>query len=93
MLAAYRDQENNLSILSSGQYSVVEGLVTNFTTIPHNGHGRESFTVAGQHFSYSPYKMTNAFHQIAADGGPMRDGLYVRIIYRDDVILKIEIGQ
>lgn len=44
--------------LTSGRYDVVEGVVSDFKPMPYSGHADERFTVAGQTFSYSDYRVT-----------------------------------
>lgn len=64
----------------------IEGTVDHFQTpAPQStGGGYESFTVRGVPFSYSYYIISGAFRQTAAHGGPIHQGLYVRIHYRPD---------
>ncbi len=81
------------SDLRAGRYSVVEGPVTEFVPMPYEGHARESFTVNGHRFSYSDYVMTAGFRNTASRGGPIREGLYVRISYSGNLILRLEVAQ
>jgi hypothetical protein len=77
--------------LSSGKADYVEGVVENFVPMPAAGHANESFTVNGVTFSYSDYEVTPGFNNAASHGGPVRQGLYVRIWYVGNDILKLEI--
>lgn len=79
--------------LEGGKYSVVEGPITNFIPMPYRGHSEESFTVKGQCFSYSDYVVTLGFHNSASHGGPLREGLYARVTYIGNTILRLEIEQ
>ena len=81
------------SLLSSGQYAILEGPVSNFVPMPYAGHAMESFTVGGRRFSYSDYVVTAGFHNTASHGGPIREGLYVRIAYSGNLILRLDIAQ
>jgi hypothetical protein len=81
------------SDLREGRYSVVEGPVTDFVPMPYEGHSQESFTVNGHRFSYSDYSMTAGFRNAASHGGPIREGLYVRISYSGNLILRLEVAQ
>jgi hypothetical protein len=81
------------SDLREGRYSVVEGPVTDFVPMPYEGHALESFTVNGRRFSYSDYSMTAAFRNTASHGGPIREGLNVRVTYSGNLILRLEVGQ
>lgn len=82
----YRDS------LSSGRVSVVEGVVSHFDPEPPEGHHDESFDVSAQHFSYSHYVLSGGFNHSRGAGGPIRDGLQVRIAYLDGQILRLEIA-
>jgi hypothetical protein len=62
---------------------VVEGPVEQFHPMPSGGHDTERFDVAGVHFEYSHWIMSQGFNQDITVGGPIREGLYVRIHYVD----------
>jgi hypothetical protein len=64
-----------------GQYSTVEGTVTNFHPMPYSGHQNETFSVDGMQFSYSDYVLIPCFNNTSSHGGPIREGLRVRIAY------------
>ncbi|HEY1933364.1 MAG TPA: hypothetical protein VGG99_15230 [Acetobacteraceae bacterium] len=81
------------SELTAGRYSVVEGPVTHFVPMPYGGHADESFVVEGHRFAYSDYVMTPGFHNSASHGGPIREGLYVRIAYVGNTILRVQIAR
>jgi hypothetical protein len=80
------------SDLSAGRYSVVEGTVTDFVPMPYGGHSLERFTVNGNSFSYSDYVVTSGFHNTASHGGPIREGLRVRITYSGNLILRLDVA-
>jgi hypothetical protein len=88
-----QEYETIKSVLNDGRYSVVEGPVTNFVPMPDSGHGLESFTIDRRRFSYSDYIVTFGFNKTASHGGPIREGLYVRITYYGDLILRLEVAQ
>lgn len=60
---------------------VVEGSVESFHPMPSGGHDTERFDVAGVHFEYSHWSVSQGFNQDVTVGGPIREGLYVRIHY------------
>lgn len=60
---------------------------------PYSGHARETFVVNGQYFSYSDYDLTQGFNQTQSHGGPIKEGLQVRITHVDGSIVKLEIAQ
>jgi hypothetical protein len=77
--------------LRKGEYSVVEGPVEYFHPMPYNGHAVERFTVHGVQFAYSDYISTPGFNKTASHGGPIKEGLWVRIAYFDPGDSKYEI--
>ncbi|HKF49751.1 MAG TPA: hypothetical protein VKB38_20490 [Terracidiphilus sp.] len=79
--SAYRD----------GHYKVVEGVVTNFQPMPYSGHQDECFTVELQTFCYSDYSVTPGFNNTASHGGPIYEGLPVRVAYVGNVIVRLEV--
>lgn len=87
---AHRDHVN---ALASGRYQVVQGTVEDFRPMPKDGSAEESFTISGQTFSYSDYDKldpSTCFHQTASGGGPVHEGMRLRIKYVDKCILQIE---
>jgi hypothetical protein len=82
------------SALASGEVAVVEGRVESFHPMPAEGHDTERFRVGGVHFAYSDFILTPGFNTTASHGGPIREGLPVRITYMgppdDATILKLE---
>jgi hypothetical protein len=78
---------------------VVEGVVVNFHPMPAGGHDTERFDVAGVHFEYGHWSTTQGFNQDVTVGGPVRNGLYVRIHYvrfgtpPDNVIVRLELRE
>jgi hypothetical protein len=77
----------------AGQYSSLEGTVTEFHAMPYEGHDDECFTVKSQRFCYSDYEVTPGFHNAALHGGPIRAGIHVRIAYLGSTILRLQIRQ
>ena len=80
--------------LRTGNYKIVEGRVENFAPMPWAGHAEETFDVNGVHFAYSDYVVTAGFNHSASHGGPIREGLPVRITYKGDgEILRLEVAR
>lgn len=77
----------------AGRCSIVEGQVESYRDTP-GGRGRrdESFSVRGIVFGYSNLEITGGFNTTAQDGGPIRNGLPVRICYRGGEILRLEVA-
>lgn len=79
-------------VLRSGRCAVVEGAVTAFSPMPPNEHAEEFFSVAGVRFGYSRVLLAPEFHATAIDGGPIREGLRVRITHFEGKILRLEVA-
>ena len=77
----------------NGGAEVIEGEVKQFVPMPYEGHAQETFVVDGRHFSYSDYDETKGFNHTQSHGGPMREGLQVRITHVDGSIVKLEIAR
>jgi hypothetical protein len=91
--ATYRDYQAALSALSNRKYRVVEGSVADFVPMPVAGRAKERFVVRGVRFSYSDSIVTPGFHRTASHGGPIRQGLHVRVTYFGNLILRLEVAK
>jgi len=77
--------------LRAGRVSVLEGTVVDFRPVLPPSRGDESFRVGNRVFRYSEHDIDSGFNITFASGGPIRDGLSVRISYVGDRILRLEI--
>jgi hypothetical protein len=94
MLAhTWRDYAKLRTALRNGTYLLVEGRVTDFVPERRDGHPIEMFRVGDAQFEYSTSDITSAFHWTAGQGGPIRDGVSVRIADVDGAIARLEIGR
>jgi len=88
----YGDYARLAEAYRSGDYREVAGKIENFAeSDPARGHGDERFTVGGVPFSYSRSIVSAGFRKTRASGGPLRDGLVVRIRYIGTAIVRLEI--
>jgi hypothetical protein len=85
----YNEYRAATTALKEGRYSIAEGPVANFVSGPK----QESFTVGNRSFSYSDDIVTTGFRHTASHGGPIHEGLYVRVMYVGNLILRLEIVQ
>ena len=73
---------------------VVDGVVREFVQAARGGPKNESFTVGGVRFRYAQWAARRGFHQTSEAGGPIREGLEVRIHYvgppEDPTIVRLE---
>ena len=76
-----------------GKAGVVEGAVSNFKpgTIVR-GSAYENFCVQSNCFTYSDYGEQTGFNTMAINGGPIREGLPVRVTFVGDTIVKLEVA-
>jgi hypothetical protein len=72
---------------------IVEGQVRHFHPMSWEGHDEESFDVNGVKFWYSDYIITGAFNNAASHGGPIREGLPVRICHKGPEILRLDVAR
>jgi len=77
---------------ANGTAQIVEGVVTQFRPMPATGHALERFCVQTTCFSYSDYVITAGFNNTRSHGGPIREGLPVRVTYVGAAIVKLEIA-
>jgi len=59
--------------------------VQQVTPLPVGGHSQESFVVAGVRLGSSAYVITGGFNRSSTYGGPIHEGLQVRIHYLPDL--------
>jgi hypothetical protein len=88
----HNELEHMRELLRSGAISKVEGPIENMTLMPYHGHALESITVQGRTFEYSEFHLAPGFRgTVARSGSILRNGLFVRISYFRNYILRIEI--
>jgi hypothetical protein len=71
--------------------TIVEGVVSHFVPMPYTGHAMERFCVSATCFAYSDYVITGGFNNASSHGGPIREGLHVRIKHVNGVIVRLEV--
>ena len=85
--SAYRELRRSVD---EGRYAVVEGSVEEFVPGLPEGHQNERFRVGAHRFEYSPYLGLTGFRQLRAAGGPLREGLHVRILDVNGTIARLD---
>jgi hypothetical protein len=81
------------SALRHGRCEVVEGVVTEFEPWSDVIKKDETFVVNGRRFHYSDFTIMPGFNNTQVHGGPIHEGLRVRIHYSGNDIAKLEIAQ
>jgi hypothetical protein len=89
--ATFTDYRTAVGAMQKNEAQIVEGPVTNFLPMPYSGHRNESFVVQGIKFEYSDYGITAGFNNTVSHGGPIREGLVVRIWHLGGEILRLDI--
>lgn len=84
----YGDYLQLRTALRTGAYRLVEGRVVNFVSSVN----RESFTVAGRAFTYSPWSVQAGFNRTRSRGGPPLNGALVKIAEVHGAIARLEIA-
>jgi len=82
------DYRKAVAALHNGEASVVEGRVDHYSQIARKS---ESFDVNGVKFWYSDGVLIAGFNHTALEGGPIRQGLPVKIWYWHGQILRLQI--
>jgi hypothetical protein len=54
---------------------------------------RATFRVGDVRFAYSDFRVSCGFNNTTSHGGPVREGLHVRIHYVEGIILKFEVAR
>lgn len=76
-----------------GQAQTMEGEVTDFSPMPPTGHATESFTLNGVRFAYSNLEFHGpCFDRTVTVGGPIKNGLHVRVTRVVNCIVKLEVA-
>ncbi len=78
-------------VLMNKEHSVVQGIVKDY--IPMDEFNPESFSVNGVDFFYRDDKSNSAFNDVALNGGPIKEGLNVRIFYYENSIIGLWIKE
>ena len=95
-VVAFADTARSYSSLASalreGRCDIVAGKVTQFHPMPASGHDTERFVIGNRQFKYSDYIVSPGFNNTSSHGGPIRDGLRVRIHYVGNDIARLEIA-
>jgi hypothetical protein len=94
MIFTVGDYVGNSITYLRGHYSTIEGTVADFSPLPAaKGDYTESFSVNGRSFSYSDFLAgQGCFNHSSTYGGPVRQGLYVRIAYEGNCILRLDVA-
>lgn len=87
------DYRSLKKIVIKNKHLTVEGIVEDFNPLNETELLPESFNVNGVEFSYFDDKGSSAFHESSLSGGPIKEGLPVRIFYYDNKILGLWIKE
>lgn len=90
-----RSELNNLvKLYENKSYKVVEGVVSVIHEQPKSGHDKgDIITINGKEFEINYFVMTHAYSQTIAHGGVLKEGVYAKVFYYDDRILRIDVKE
>ena len=91
LLTSWSTYSRGRSAMREQAIAEVDGPVTDFRPMSYGGHGDECFTVQTRTFCYSDFDITPGFHNAASHGGPIREGLPVRVFYSGNMIVRLEV--
>lgn len=89
-------QYNTLNrAIKAGKVNTIEGRVVHFSPLDYIKHPKEHFCISESEvcFSYSDLIAGPGFNQTTAHGGPIHNGLPVRVTYKDNAIVKLEVSE
>ncbi|MBC3905938.1 hypothetical protein [Undibacterium umbellatum] len=90
--STYSDYKDLRTAYEHGQCKLAEGRVENFKIAPKEKRkSDESFDVGDAHFYYANHNVSAGFNTSSIVGGPMKEGLYVRIHHCGNDIARLEI--
>jgi len=85
-------QSNRLvSEYERGEYEVVEGIINVLHMQPAHGNGRGDIVRIGNVEFEIIYRSKPGYTLTIANGGVLRDGIYARVYYKEDNIMRIDI--
>ena len=90
LLGHYSEYYRAKKALQTGHYQVIEGTVKNFVPMPPGGHSTESFDIDKTSFRYGSGRGSIVFNS-EWNHGYIHNGVQVRIAYKDEDILRIEV--
>ena len=94
--STYGGYRSMRSALRSDRFTVVEGRVRNFQPSDPGDHRDETWEVESggrvYHYAYVRSSLTPGFRKTSVHGGPIREGLRVRIADVDGYIARLEVA-
>jgi len=88
--STYSEYHNAQQALANHNYSVSEGVVSDFVPMPPGGHATESFLVEGARFAYGGGWGSTIFNS-EWNKGLIHNGVQARITHVGKDIIKIEV--
>jgi len=79
------------SAYKNGFYQIVEGTVSNYNPMPLRAeeNDKENFEIDGIHFSISNQSRTAEYSKTKKNSSPIQDGVYIRLYYIENKIIKL----
>ena len=90
-VGTFTDYRRAISAMQMNRAAIAEGVIADFHQMPFEGHKDESFRVKEVTFHYSDYGITAGFNNTSSHGGPIREGIRVKIWHLDGEILRLDV--
>lgn len=88
---SYWEHRQLVADYREGRTDFVEGEVERFSPMPYEGHRNESFEIRGRRFEYSDYSLSAGFSTTRSHGGPIREGIRVKIWHVGNTIVRLDV--
>lgn len=90
-LSYVEEKKEFVRVLNANQARVVEGEITNYTPQAWTGRPLEKFQVGSEGFSFDGFGASPAYHKRRRSGGPLQEGMRVRVFEFRGSILRVEV--
>src|ERR1051326_926742 len=87
LASTFVDYRRDVDALQNGEAKIVDGRVEHYWQVPNKS---EAFDVGGVRFQYGEGLVIAGFNHTASRGGPIREGLPVKIWYWNEQILRLQ---
>jgi len=91
LAVSYSEYNELVADYREGRVDFTEGEVVRFSPMPYEGHRNETFEINGRRFEYSDYSLSPGFNTTRSHGGPIHQGIRVRIWHVGNTIIRLDV--